>query len=62
MLFFGVPAVFAAWLGGGYLGLAIEGLFKSDKDSRKEDDIGMVAFMLFFGPAIGGVTAGWLWW
>lgn len=61
MLFFGVPAVFAAWWGGGYLGFAIEGLLKSESESRMEGEDGAATFMVFFGPAIGAVTAYWLW-
>lgn len=61
MLFFGVPAAFAAWWGGGYLGLGIESLLKPESESRVQGGDGAVTVMIFFGPAIGAVTAYWLW-
>lgn len=61
MLLFGLPAVFAAWWGGGYFGLAIESLFdRADQEHSKTGEQ-VNALMLFFGPAIGAVTAFWLW-
>jgi hypothetical protein len=61
ILFFGVPAVFAAWWGGGYLGFAIEGLLQPESEGRVQGVDGVATFMVFFGPAIGAVTAYWLW-
>ena len=61
MLLFGVPAVFGAWWGGGYLGFAIEGLLQPEGEGRVQDANGVATFMIFFGPAIGAVTAYWLW-